>query len=125
MIPMDDDAPSFSGYHWVGFGVALVVHLVIDLGTTLWLASLVGPAGELNPLMRWLIRQHLGLILGMHAIVGSIALLSFLGVVRVGNTLNHRVRLQYIRVCEVWIGVLILTGGIVVLNNASMIAVTI
>lgn len=106
---------------WVGFGVALFLLLVGDLLTTLWGTAILGPGVEANPLMRRILRLQVWMILGIHALVGAVAILGFAWVVRIEQHLDGPARRRYQRWYTRWVGVLIVCGVLVVANNLGII----
>jgi hypothetical protein len=102
---------------WHLFAVALFLLVPLDLLTTLLVVTKYGIAVEANPLMRWLLDQ--GLVVVTVVNLGVVVL-----VVVLFHAAIHRIRQTppaYHRavtlVVNVWVGVLLVAGTVLVANN--------
>ncbi|WP_311170739.1 DUF5658 family protein [Halobellus ordinarius] len=102
---------------WFWFAVALFLLIPVDLFTTLLAVGRYGTGVEANPVMRWLLEQ--GLFVGTVAnllAVGVAVWLFHVAIDRVSRV-SPSYRFACIRLVDVWIGLLIAVGLVVVANN--------
>jgi len=107
---------------WFWFGAALFLLIPVDLFTTLLAVGRYGTAVEANPLMRWLLER--GLLVGTAANLLAAGLGLWLFHVMIGRIrrLSPVYRPVCVRLVDVWIGLLIVTGLVVVVNNLLSLA---
>lgn len=103
------------------FVVALLLLLVADPLTTIRGISLVGPAVESNPIMRWLVARGTLVLIAVHVTVAGLALAGFEAVIRVGHRLSDPRGRRYELLMNVWIGGLVVLGTLVVSTNAIVL----
>lgn len=112
---------SHVGEWWFSFGVALFLLVPFDLFTTLVAVGQHGMVVEANPIMRWLLRQGLFAVVTVHIVVAGIAAVMFhvaLDRIRDAPRPYHR---PLTRVVNVWVGVLLVGGALLVANNLLVI----
>lgn len=107
---------------WRWFAVALFLLLPLDLLTTLVAIDRYGTAVEANPLMRWVLRQGLVVTTLVHLVVLVIAVWLFYVTINAVRRVPLSDRPTFVRLIDGWIGLLILFGGLLVVNNLSTIA---
>lgn len=108
---------------WVGFAVALSLLLWVDLATTLAAAGQYGLEFEANPIMRGLLESGVLLTMTIHLLIFIAALVGFGTVVRIGQSLEGKSANRYRYCCYCWIGVLLIVGIGVAVNNLALVLV--
>lgn len=107
--------------YWDWFAVALFVLITLDMLSSRYAAATAGAYGEVNPLMRWVLRQHVFVLATVNVLAGIIAVGSF----SVLMALLESSRSPYDRYLawgiELWLGGLIAVGLFVFANNLSVI----
>lgn len=107
--------------YWGWISVALFLLLSVDLLTTYFAAAQVGVGAEANPLMAWLLRAPLGVVLGVHLAVVVLAVGFFYGLMRMYRRTPRRFRRAFGLLIELWLGALIAAGLAVFANNVSVV----
>jgi hypothetical protein len=102
---------------WFWFGVALFLLIPLDLFTTLLAVGKYGTVVEANPVMRWLLDQ--GLLAGTVANLVAVGVTVWLFHVTIERVrrVSPSDRFLWVRLVDVWIGLLIVVGLVVVGNN--------
>lgn len=102
---------------WRLFAIALFLLVPLDLLTTLLVVTKYGTVVEANPLMRWLLDQGLVVVTVVNvAVVVLVVALFHVAIDRLRQTppAYHR---TITRVVNVWVGVLLVAGTVLVTNN--------
>lgn len=102
---------------WLLFGVALFLMIPFDLLTTLIAVTKYGIGVEANPIMRWLLSQGLLAVAVVNLLVLLVVVYLFhiaIGGVRRAAPSNRR---SLIHIVNTWIGILLLVGVLVIVNN--------
>lgn len=128
----DDDAPDTTFVqterkaarveeYWTLISVVVFLLITVDMITTMYAVAIHGPAAEANPLMRWVLEQSLWMLAGVNIIAGTAIALMFHGMMRL-FTASSRPGSRYFGLAiELWLGVLILCGLLVFVNNLGVI----
>lgn len=106
---------------WRRFAVALFLLIPLDLLTTLLAVEKYGVRIEANPVMRGLLDQGLVVVLAVNLAVGFLVVALFhAAVVSLRRTppAYHGVVTTFV---NVWVGVLIAGGAILVANNVAVL----
>jgi hypothetical protein len=102
---------------WTAFAVALLFLLPLDLLTTLLSVSHHGLAVEANPLMLWLLGRGLPDLVLAHLAVTVLAVSGFELVIRIVEGISSTTQTRVALGVEIWLGLLIVSGVLLVLNN--------
>ena len=93
------------------------VLLPLDLLTTLLSVSHHGLAVEANPLMLWLLGRGLPDLVLAHLAVTVLAVSGFELVIRIVEGISSTTQTRVALGVEIWLGLLIVSGVLLVLNN--------
>lgn len=107
---------------WAWFAVALFLLIPLDLFTTLLAVGRHGTAVEANPVMRWLLEQGLFAGTAANLLVAGVAVFLFHIAVDRVRRISPLYRFVFVRLVDVWIGLLIAAGLILVTNNLLSLA---
>lgn len=110
--------------HWKRFLLAIVLLVWADLASTVLALRAYGPSGEANPIMRWLLYQDLVFILAVHVLIFVCAILAFLIITRIGESLEGTRSDVYWLGCYLWTTALIIIGAVIVINNLTLVVLT-
>ncbi|MEF8783693.1 MAG: hypothetical protein V5A39_08905 [Haloarculaceae archaeon] len=107
--------------YWDWFAVALFLLVTVDLLTTIGATLKYGLGAEINPVIIWLFRQGLLVLVVAHLGVTVLAVSAFAGLIRTIKRVSspYDIYLEY--AAEVWLGLLLLAGFVVFANNLSVI----
>lgn len=106
---------------WLWFGIALFLLVPLDLLTTLIAVAKYGVGVEANPVMQWLLRRGLFVVIAVHLGVLSLAVSLFhIAIGGVRNVSRSQARV-FVHVVNIWIGVLLVVGIVVVANNVFVL----
>lgn len=105
--------------YWEWVAAALFLLLPVDLVTTLSAAAVVGPGGEANPWMAWLLGQPFLTIVAVHIAAALAAIAGFLAYEALSRWSPHGAVM--IRAARAYLFVLVCAGFAVFLNNLSVI----
>lgn len=107
--------------YWDWFAVALFVLITLDMLSSRYAAAAAGVSVEANPIMRWVLRQHVLVLATVNVVAGVIAVGSFsvlMGLLESSRSPYDR----YLAWCiEIWLGILIAVGLFIFANNLSVI----
>lgn len=120
MAKADSVDPLIEEY-WSWVAVALYLLVSVDLLTTLYAAADVGVGAETNPLMAWLLGQHLAVIVGVNVAVVVLAAAFFHALVEMLRATPPAYRRYFAAGIEAWLGGLVAAGLVVFANNLSVI----
>ncbi len=107
--------------YWSWFAVGLFLLLPVDLLTTYGAAAEYGLAHEANPVMRWLLPKGVVVTTVVHLCLVVVAVAGFRGVLVAIERTPARLRPPLLYGLELWLGLLIVAGLIVLANNLSVI----
>ncbi len=107
--------------YWDWIAVALFLLVTVDLLTTMFATAVVGTAGELNPLMAWLVGQPISVVVLVNVAVVVASAVIFRGVIATLRAAPSAIRPYYAFWVELWLGMLIAVGLFVFANNLSVI----
>lgn len=91
--------------------------LPADLFTTMAVTHVYGLSAEANPIMRWLLQQHLVAIIAVHIAVGVAATGVFVLLLEELRGASPPYDSYLERGVEVWLGLLVIAGLVIVGNN--------
>lgn len=107
--------------YWDWFAGALFLLVTVDLLTTFGAIRKYGLEAEINPLIVWLARRGVVVLVVAHLVVVVLAVVAFAGLVRMLRRTDppHD---RYLALCiEGWLGLLLAAGLLVFANNLSVI----
>lgn len=107
---------------WRWFALALFLLLPLDLLTTLLAVDRYGTPVEANPVMRWVLEQGLVVTVLVHLVVVVVAVWLFHVAVDAVRRVPLSDRPKLARLIDGWLGLLLLFGSALVINNLSTIA---
>ncbi|SEO80878.1 hypothetical protein SAMN04487948_105264 [Halogranum amylolyticum] len=107
--------------YWSWLAVSLFLLVTVDLLTSIAAAAVVGVGAESNPLMAWLLRQELPVLVGVHVAVVVLVSVSFAGVVRMLRRTPDPHARYFAFGIELWLGSLLAVGLFVFANNLSVV----
>lgn len=111
----------YVGQWWLFFAAALFLLIPLDLLTTLMAVSKYGTVVEANPIMRWLLEQGLFAVTAVNLVVVGIVVYMFhAGITRIRQAPASS-RRAFAHVVNVWVGVLLGAGVVLVANNVIAI----
>lgn len=106
---------------WDWLAVALFLLIPVDLLTTFFATAQYSLAGEANPVMAWLLRQHPIIIVVTHILAVILSAVIFYGIDMLIDTIPEDYQRAFALVIELWLGLLIVIGLAVFANNVSVI----
>ncbi|QLD87099.1 hypothetical protein HWV23_15665 [Natronomonas halophila] len=106
---------------WRLFAVALFLLVPLDLLTTLLVVTRYGTVVEANPLMRWLLDQGLLVVTATNLGVVVLVVLLFQAAIRRIRQTPPAYHRAVTRVVDVWVGVLLVAGTVLVANNLAVL----
>lgn len=107
---------------WRWFAVALFLLIPLDLFTTLLAVARYGTGVEANPVMRVVLQQGLVVTTVVNLLVLGVAIALFHAAVDSVRRVPLAQRGHFVTLINGWIGLLILSGSALVLNNVTAIA---
>lgn len=107
--------------YWDWIAVALFLLITVDMLTTIFAAAELGASAEANPLMRWALRQGLGVLVAVNVGAVVLAVTLFYGMVEMLRHTPARLQRPFALVIEVWLGLLVFAGLAVLANNLSVL----
>lgn len=107
--------------YWNWIGAALFLLITVDMLTTIYAAAVVGPGAESNPLMRWALRQGIGVIVAVNLLAAVVVGGLCYGLVRALRRTAPERQPVFALVIELWIGLLLFVGLFVLANNLSVV----
>ncbi len=107
--------------YWGWIGGALFLLVTVDLLTTLYAAGVVGVSAETNPVTRWLVGQGALVLVAVNLAAAGLVVVLFYGLMELVRTTPDRLRRPFMRLIELWLGVLVAAGLLVFANNLSVI----
>lgn len=107
--------------YWDWFAVALFVLITLDMLSSRYAAAIAGAGAEVNPLMRWVLRQHVIVLTGVNLVAGAIAVGSFYLLMRLLESSRPPYDRYLAWGIELWLGSLIAVGLFIFANNLSVI----
>ena len=119
--PIGLDARIEEYWHWIT--VALFLLVTVDLLTTIYAASVVGIGAESNPVTRWLVGQGPVALVGVNLAAVVLVVVLFYGLMELVRVTPERIQAPFLRLIELWLGVLLAAGLAVFANNLAVIVV--
>jgi hypothetical protein len=107
--------------YWDWFAVALFVLITVDMITTMYAATYVGPAAEANPLMRWALGQGLLTVAVVNIAATVLAVGGFYLLLQLLQSATPPYDRYVSLGVEAWLGLLIAAGLFVFANNLFVI----
>lgn len=107
--------------YWSWIAVALFLLVTVDLLTTIYAAAVVGVGAESNPIMRWLLRQSLPILVGVNLAAVVLVTVGFAGLMRMLRRTPRPYARYFALGIEVWLGLLLAAGLFVFANNLVVI----
>ncbi|WP_439025907.1 hypothetical protein [Haloarchaeobius sp. DT45] len=107
--------------YWRWLGAVLFVLVVLDLGTTLVAARVVGVEGEANPLVRWALEQGVVVVVVLNGLAATLVVVLFRLLLETIRATPAHLRSQFMLLFEVWIVGLLVLGLLLVANNMTVI----
>lgn len=107
--------------YWDWIAVALFLLTTVDLITTFYAASLLGPQAESNPLVRLLLMHGIGVVMVANLLAVVLVGVFFYGLVELLEATPARYRGYFSAGIEAWLGGLLAAGLLVFANNLSVI----
>ena len=107
--------------YWGWIGAALFLLVTVDLLTTLYAASAVGVYAEANPMTRWLVTQGPAVLVGVNLAAAGLVVVLFYGLMELVRITPERLQPPFMRLIELWLGILLAVGLAVFANNLSVI----
>ncbi|MFB6171808.1 MAG: DUF5658 family protein [Haloarculaceae archaeon] len=107
--------------YWSWVAAALFLLVTVDMLTTVFAAAAVGPGAEINPLMRWALRQGPLALLAVNLAAVVVATLMFSGLLEMVHRTPRPVDRYLAFLVEVWLGLLLAAGLAVLANNLSVV----
>lgn len=107
--------------YWSWITVVLFLLVTVDMLTTIFAAAAVGSDAEANPLMRWALDQGIGtlVLLNLSALVLAVGF--FYALLEMLRRTPSRYQRPFALAIEVYIGVLLFAGLVVLANNLSVV----
>lgn len=109
------------GEYWDWIAVSLFLLVTVDMLTTMFAAAELGPAAEANPIMRWALAQGTWTLVAVNLAVVVLAVSFFYGLVEMLKRSPPRVRRPFAIAVEVWLGLLVFAGLLILANNLAAI----
>ena len=107
--------------YWDWISVALFLLVTVDLLTTIYAASMVGPTAEANPLTRWLLGQGPVVLALANVAVVVVVVFLFNALMELLRVTPDRLQAPFMRGIELWLGVLLAAGLGIFANNLVVI----
>jgi hypothetical protein len=105
--------------YWKWFAVALFLLIPVDLVTTVSAATKHGMAAEVNPVTVWLFYRGVDVLVAANLLVGVVSAGAFSGVLASLRRTPAPLDRYFSYVLEVWLGLLVSAGLVVLANNLS------
>lgn len=107
--------------YWMWIALTFFVLFPVDLLTTMVAIDQFGLAVEANPIMRWLFEQGLVTVVTVHLLLAAIAVVCCHGILEAIRIEANSSRRSLALTFEIFIGLLLSAGLLVVSNNISVI----
>lgn len=107
--------------YWSWIAVALFLLVTLDLLTTIYAASAVGLDAEANPITRWLVGQGPVALVGVNLAAVVLVGVLFYGLMELVRVTPERLQEPFMRLIEVWLGVLLAAGLVIFANNLAVL----
>lgn len=106
---------------WDWLAVALFLLIPVDLLTTLFATAEYSVAAEANPVMQWILAQHIVVIVAIHLGAVILSVVIFYGIDQLIDSTPDAYQDLFALGIELWLGILIVLGLAVFANNVSVI----
>lgn len=107
--------------YWSWIAVSLFLLVTVDLLTSLYAAAVVGVGAESNPVMQWLLRQSVPVLVGVNVAAVVLVTVSFAGLMQMLRRTPAPYARYFALGIELWLGLLLAVGLFVFANNLSVI----
>lgn len=107
--------------YWDWVAVALFLLTTVDMVTTIYATAVVGPGGESNPLVRWVLRRGSVAFAAANLLAIVLAVVFFYGLVEMIRTSRPPFDRYLALAVELWLGLLVAVGLFVFANNLLVI----
>lgn len=107
--------------YWDWVAVALFLLLSVDLLTSLSAAATVGLEHEQNPLMAWLLVQHLAVVVAVHLWIAVVVVGLFAVIFAMARDVPRRLGRPVQMGIEIFLGLLVAAGLFAFANNMVVI----
>lgn len=107
--------------YWGWAAVALFLLITVDLLTSMYAVAAVGIEYESNPVMQWLLTQHVAVIVAINVVATALIVVFFHALMELLRYSPQRFRRPFSLVVELWLGGLVSVGLFVFANNLSVI----
>ena len=118
------ESPAFDSpfeQYWDWIAVALFLLTTVDMITTIYAAHLYGSAAEVNPIMRWILGQGLGVLVLVNLVAVIVVVALFYAVQLEVRRMPSPHDRAFALIVEVWVGLLIAIGLGIFANNLTAI----
>ena len=115
------ESPAFLEEYWDRVAVALFLLVTVDMLTTMFVAAVLGPAAEANPLMHWALGRGSATLVAMNVAAVVLAVGFFYALREMLGRTPDRYRRPFSLLVEVWLGLLVFVGLGVLANNLSAV----
>lgn len=107
--------------YWSWAAGALYILLTLDLITTLYAASIYGPAAEANPWMRWALQQGVVTLVIVNLAALVVLVVLFYGMIELTMRAPDRYEQTIALTFEIWLALVLAVGLVVFANNLAVI----
>lgn len=107
--------------YWDWIAVALFLLVTVDMLTTIYAAAAVGSAAEANPLVRWALARGVWTLATLNLVAAVLVVGFFYALVEILRLTPPGYRRPFALVVEVWLGLLLFAGLVVLANNVAAI----
>ena len=107
--------------YWDWVAVALFLLTTVDMVTTIYATAVVGPSGESNPLVRWVLRQGPVAFAVTNLLATVLAVIFFYALVEMIRESSPPFDRYLALAVELWLGLLVAAGLFVFANNLFVI----
>lgn len=121
LTPIEERVAAQVAEYWSWFEVGVFLLITVDMITTLYAASIYGPAAEVNPVMRWVLEQSLWMLVVVNIGAGTVVALVFHGLMGLFTATTGSYSRYFALALEIWLGLLVGVGLFVFANNLAVI----
>lgn len=107
--------------YWDWIAVALFLLITVDMLTTIYAVTTLGPAAEANPLMAWALRHGIEVLVAVNLVATVLVVAFFYAMLEMLRRSPPRFTTPFAVAIEVYLGLLLFAGLVVFANNLSAI----
>lgn len=107
--------------YWNWLAVALFLLVTLDMLTTVVAAAELGPGAEANPLVRWALERGISTLVVLNLIAVAVTVGLFWALIQMLHQTSRRYRRAFSLLIEVWLGLLLVAGLFVLMNNLAAV----